>query len=117
MKEELAKKGAFLDGEYYCFHHPEAKVETLKANCNCRKPEPGLFFKAAKDMNIDLSQSWMIGDGITDIQAGKKAGCKTIHVCKIKCENCNLMNENDAYPDINVTNLEDVIPIIIKVGG
>ncbi len=54
MKEELAKEGSSLDGEYYCFHHSQAKVDELKANCNCRKPKPGLLLQAARDMDIDL---------------------------------------------------------------
>jgi D-glycero-D-manno-heptose 1,7-bisphosphate phosphatase len=74
MKEELAKEGAFLDGEYYCFHHPEAKIERFRVECECRKPKPGLLLQAAKEMGVDLVGSWMIGDGLTDIQAGKKAG-------------------------------------------
>ncbi len=80
MQEELAKEGTLLDGEYYCFHHPEAKVDRLKGNCECRKPKPGLLLQAAKDMDIDLSQSWMIGDNITDVKAGVAAGCRTILV-------------------------------------
>ncbi len=57
MKEEIAKQGAFIDGEYYCFHHPEAVVEDLRANCECRKPKAGLLLQAARELNIDLSQS------------------------------------------------------------
>lgn len=64
---DFSKESAFLDGEYYCFHHPEAKLEELKINCECRKPEPGLLLQAASEMGIDLPQSWMIGDGLTDI--------------------------------------------------
>ncbi len=105
MKNELAKKEAHLDGEYYCFHHPEAKVESLKANCECRKPKPGLILKAVKEMNIDLSESWLIGDGLTDIKAGKSAGCRTILLGRMKCELCRLMDEEDARPDIIAENL------------
>ena len=63
MKRELAGQGAFLDAEYYCFHHPDAKVEKLKVNCECRKPNTGLLLQAAQDLDIDLSQSWMTSDG------------------------------------------------------
>jgi D-glycero-D-manno-heptose 1,7-bisphosphate phosphatase len=99
MREELAKEGTFLDGEYYCFHHPEAKIGKLKANCECRKPKPGLLLQAAKDMGIDLSQSWTIGDGLTDIKAGKDAGTRTVLLGRMKCELCHLMDEEDARPD------------------
>lgn len=117
MEEELAKDGAFLDGEYYCFHHPEAKVERLKANCECRKPKPGLLLQAAHDMDIDLSQSWMIGDGLTDVKAGKEAGCRTILLGRMKCELCHLMDEEDARPDIIASNLAEAAQYILKQGG
>jgi D-glycero-D-manno-heptose 1,7-bisphosphate phosphatase len=112
MNDELAKEGASFDGEYYCFHHPEAKVERLKVNCGCRKPEPGLLLQAAKNLDVDLSQSWMIGDGLTDVKAGKSAGCQTILLGKIKCELCHLMEEMDAYPDAIVANLLEAVGVI-----
>jgi len=117
MKEELAKEGAFLDGEYYCLHHPEAKVEGLRANCECRKPEPGLLLQAAKDMDIDLSQSWMIGDGLTDVKAGKQAGCRTILLGRMRCELCRLMDEEDARPDAITSNLTEAAQFILKQGA
>jgi D-glycero-D-manno-heptose 1,7-bisphosphate phosphatase len=63
--------GIYLDGFYYCPHHPDGV-------CDCRKPEPGLLLKAAGDMDIDLSSSWMIGDILNDVEAGNRAGCKSI---------------------------------------
>jgi len=117
MTEELAKEGAFLDGEYYCFHHPEAKVDRLKANCECRKPKPGLLLRAAEEMNIDLSQSWMIGDGLTDVKAGKSAGTRTVLLGKMKCELCHLMDEEDARPDAITSNLTEVVQFILKQGS
>ena len=114
MKEELAKDGALLDGEYYCFHHPEAKIERLKANCECRKPKPGLLFQAAKEMDIDLSQSWMIGDGLIDIKAGKGAGCRTILLGRMKCELCHLMDEENARPDAITSNLMEAAQLIVS---
>lgn len=78
----LGKEGAYLDAIYYCPHHPhkgyEGEIPELKIDCECRKPKPGMLIKAAKDFNIDLSQSWMIGDSENDILAGKAAGCKTV---------------------------------------
>jgi D-glycero-D-manno-heptose 1,7-bisphosphate phosphatase len=109
MREELAKEGAFLDGEYYCFHHPEAKVERFRVECECRKPKPGLLLQAAKETGIDLAGSWMIGDGLTDIQAGKKARVKTILLGRMKCELCHLMDEVDARPDSIASNLEEAV--------
>jgi len=112
MKGELTKGGAFLDGEYYCFHHPEAKVERLKTNCGCRKPKPGLLLQAAEDLDVDLSQSWMIGDGLTDVQAGRSAGCQTILLGKMKCELCHLMDEQDARPDFIAANLLEAVNLV-----
>ena len=112
MKEELPKDGAFLDGEYYCFHHPEAKIDELKLDCECRKPKPGLLFQAAMEMDIDLPHSWMIGDGLTDIKAGKDAGCRTILMGRMKCEFCHLMDKEDTRPDAVCSDLLEAANII-----
>jgi len=72
--------GAHLDGVYYCPHHPEYGVYPYKQVCECRKPHPGLIKRAEKDLKIDLSQSFMIGDKATDVEAGKRAGIKTVFV-------------------------------------
>jgi len=81
METLLGAEGAYLDAIYYCPHHPnkgyEGEVPGLKIDCDCRKPKPGMLMKAAEKFNIDLSQSWMIGDGENDIKAGKAAGCRT----------------------------------------
>lgn len=84
METLLGQDGAYLDAIYYCPHHPhkgyEGEVPELKIECECRKPKPGMLLQAAKDFNIDLEKSWMIGDSDTDIEAGKKAGCQTFLV-------------------------------------
>lgn len=81
METLLGYEGAYLDAIYFCPHHPhngyEGEVREFKTECDCRKPKPGMLFQAAKDYNIDLSRSWMIGDSENDIEAGKNAGCKT----------------------------------------
>lgn len=88
----LGEKGAYIDRIYYCPHHPdkgfEGEVSQLKLECSCRKPEPGLLLKAQKDYNIDLSQSYMVGDSISDVEAGKKAGCTPVFLGEDKsvCE-------------------------------
>lgn len=86
METLLGADGAYLNGIYYCPHHPEkgfeGEVKELKIDCECRKPKPGMLLRAAKDFNIDLKNSYMIGDSIRDIEAGKNAGCKTISVGK-----------------------------------
>ncbi len=80
METLLGKGGAYIDGIYICPHHPDKGFEgerpEYKFDCDCRKPKPGLLLQAAKDFNIDLSQSYMIGDSERDVKAGKAAGCK-----------------------------------------
>lgn len=89
METLLGKEGAYLDGIYFCPHHPhkgyEGEVPELKIDCDCRKPKPGMLMKAADDFNIDLSQSYMVGDGENDIKAGMAVGCKTV-LLNTECE-------------------------------
>ena len=81
METLLGKEGAYLDAVYFCPHHPhkgyEGERPELKFDCECRKPKPGMLLKAAQDFNINLAQSWMVGDGENDIKAGQNAGCRT----------------------------------------
>ena len=81
METLLGADGAYLDGIYFCSHHPdsgfEGEIKELKFDCDCRKPKPGMLLKAAEDFNIDLTKSWIIGDGENDKAAGESAGCGT----------------------------------------
>lgn len=70
--------GVPIAGFYYCPHHPDGTVLQYAISCDCRKPEPGLLRQAAIDHDIDLSQSWLIGDILNDIEAGHRAGCRTV---------------------------------------
>lgn len=74
----LQQGGIELAGFYYCPHSPNGNVPKYTTSCSCRKPRPGLILKAARELNIDKSRSWMIGDILHDIEAGKRAGCRTI---------------------------------------
>ena len=82
LETELGYQGAYIDGLYYCPHHPhkgyEGEIPELKIVCDCRKPKPGMLLKAAADFNIDLAQSFMVGDGENDVKAGLAAGCRSI---------------------------------------
>jgi histidinol-phosphate phosphatase family protein len=70
--------GAPLDGFYYCPHHPRGTVAEYAVDCACRKPRPGLFLRAARERGIDLQRSWFVGDILDDVEAGRRAGCRTI---------------------------------------
>jgi D,D-heptose 1,7-bisphosphate phosphatase len=113
----LNKKKAKLDGIYYCFHHPEGIVKEYRIKCNCRKPNPGLLLQAASDFNLDLKHSYLIGDGITDIQAGQSVGCIAFLVGTHKCDFCRLLNEKNIKPDFIVPNLYQATKIIQKNRG
>jgi len=84
LETGLGAEKAYLDAIYYCPHHPDKgypeERPEYKIDCDCRKPKPGLFLKASRNFNIDLSESWMIGDSERDVLAGKNAGCKTVGV-------------------------------------
>ena len=84
METMLGLKGAYLDGIYVCPHHPDkgyiGEISELKIDCECRKPKPGLLLRAANDFNVELEESWMIGDSENDIEAGRAAGCKTVFI-------------------------------------
>ena len=109
METLLGKDGAYVNAIYYCPHHPhkgyEGEITELKIECECRKPKPGLILKAAKDFNIDIASSWMIGDSENDILAGKNAGCKTALISS------ELKNYGQ---DKTVKSLNDFINILYK---
>ena len=94
METELGKHGAYIDDLFYCPHHPDkgfpGERPEYKINCDCRKPKPGLIFKAAEKYNIDLFQSYMVGDDMRDVNAGKNAGCIPVLLTNdIQIENTN----------------------------
>lgn len=107
METLLGLEGAYLDGIYFCPHHPhsgyEGEVKELKFDCECRKPKPGMLLKAVENYNINLSQSWMVGDGKNDIQAGKNAGCNTA-----------LIGTGEYGQEITADSLVDAIDKILK---
>lgn len=108
METLLGQKGAYLDAIYFCPHHPhkgyEGERPELKFDCECRKPKPGMLLKAAQEFNIDLAQSWMIGDGENDIKAGMNAGCKTA-----------LIGESAFGQTLNVQSLKEFVDKYISI--
>lgn len=105
METLLGADGAYLDAIYYCPHHPhkgyEGEIPELKIDCDCRKPKAGMLRRAAQEFNIDLSQSWMIGDGENDLLCGQNGGCKTA------------MIGEDPRADVCGKNLKDCIQKIL----
>lgn len=76
----LADKDIPLAGFFYCPHHPKGSVADYTRDCDCRKPRCGLLLRAARELQIDLGRSWMIGDILNDVEAGNRAGCRSILV-------------------------------------
>lgn len=80
LQRELGERGASLDAIYYCAHHPSVGEAPYRADCDCRKPRPGLVLRAAHDFNIDLTGSWMIGDRYGDVELARNAGLRSAFV-------------------------------------
>jgi D-glycero-D-manno-heptose 1,7-bisphosphate phosphatase len=76
----LAEHGSHVDAIQFCPHHPEAKLAEFRQDCDCRKPRPGMLRRAARELDLDLAASWMIGDRASDLEAGAAAGCRTVLV-------------------------------------
>lgn len=78
LERRLAEEGIILDGCYYCPHDPDGTVVPYAVSCLCRKPRPGLLVHASRDLRVELAQSWMVGDILHDVEAGRWAGCRTV---------------------------------------
>jgi D-glycero-D-manno-heptose 1,7-bisphosphate phosphatase len=105
MRADLARSRAYLDGEYYCMHHPDAVIDEYKRICDCRKPKPGLLLRAALDHHVDLPNSWFVGDYLSDVEAGKGAGCRTILIEREKLASHCLASNGMVVPDKMCSNL------------
>ena len=82
MDWSLADRGVDLDGIYYCPHHSEKGIGEYKVDCDCRKPKPGMLISAIEELNIDVTRSILVGDKVSDIQAGLAAGVKTNYLVR-----------------------------------
>jgi D-glycero-D-manno-heptose 1,7-bisphosphate phosphatase len=117
LERELALAGAHLDGIYQCLHHPEALREEYRVVCECRKPKAGLLVRAAREHGVGLNESFMIGDGLTDVLAGRAAGCRTVLLGHAKCDVCRQMDELDAHPDFVLPDLAAAVALIAELIG
>lgn len=111
FRRTFSEQGLPLSGFYYCPHHPEGVVDGYSIACQCRKPNPGLIFRAARRFNIELDKSWMIGDILNDVEAGNRAGCRTIMLDR-KYETEWLAGEWRA-PDFIVGNLLEAARTVV----
>jgi len=112
MLGAIRDAGGRIDRVYYCLHHPEAQVPELRQSCRCRKPEIGMLEQAAQDLQTGLDQCYMIGDGIPDLQAGIRAGCRTIFIGRWKCEICQFAEGSDVRPHLVAKDLWEACQLI-----
>ena len=102
MKTDLAREGARIDGIYYCPHHPDE-------NCSCRKPKPALILQAAADCDIDLKNSFVVGDLPKDVDLGKAAGCHTILISRPDAD-----SDESSVPDATVASISNIPDTVLK---
>ncbi len=112
LRALLADFGVPLAGFYFCPHHPEGSVPEYATTCDCRKPRPGMLIQAAEDLGIDLPRSWFVGDILNDVEAGHRAGCRSILL--------DVGNETewvagpDRTPDLTAKDLHEAANLILQ---
>ena len=118
LRRQLSQRGVTLDAIYYCPFHPEGSVEAYACESEERKPSPGMLLRAARDLDLDLLQSWMVGDSPRDVEAGQRAGCRTIRVRKGEpTQGPAAHDEEDVQTDYTVRNMVDAARIILSHTG
>jgi len=112
VRQLLHEGGIVLDGFYYCPHHPAGKIAQYAITCMCRKPLPGMLLQAAEEMDLFLPESWMIGDILHDVEAGNRAGCRSILLNK---GNETVWEMNDYNkPEHIADNMLEAARLIVK---
>ncbi len=117
LRRQLSEKGAHLDAIYYCPYHPEGTVEGYAVESDLRKPQPGMLLKAAEEMDIDLRSSWMVGDSARDVEAGQRAGCRTIRLRSGALPLPGDVAQEDVQADFTARNLVEAARIVLRETG
>lgn len=110
MRVVLREKGIHLDGFYYSPYHIEGSVKEYAVHSDCRKPGSGMLLKAAIDLQIDLSASWMIGDTLNDVEAGNRAGCRSI----LLADATPVIEHTNKRPSYTVKTITEAAQIILS---
>lgn len=121
LRRQLSEKSVHLDAIYYCPYHPEGTVEQYAKESDLRKPKPGMLLRASAEMEIDLGDSWMIGDSARDVEAGQRAGCRTIRI-RVRSAQAHAGGggedqDENVLADYAVRNLVDAAKIILREGS
>jgi len=119
LNEALAPSGAFLNGTYYCPHHPEGRKAAYRMFCDCRKPAPGMLLRASRDHGIDLTRSYMIGDRYLDLETGFRVGARGVLVLSGygKGEYEYLRDQWPRPPDHVARDLADAVEYVLPSLG
>jgi D-glycero-D-manno-heptose 1,7-bisphosphate phosphatase len=104
-----------LTGQHYCLHHPQSKLAEYRKDCGCRKPQPGLLLQAAQEHDISLRDSVTIGDGLTDVMAGTKAGTQTILLTTVNSLIARLIVDQGAEPGFIARNLPEAVNQVPRI--
>ena len=115
LREMLAAEGASVDAIYHCPHHPDAGEPPYRRDCDCRKPRPGMLLRARDELRIDLARSYMVGDSIRDVEAGRRVGATTVLVLTGYGRG-ELEHRSDGWksrPDHVAEDLEDAVAWIV----
>ncbi len=115
LADLMRKQGAEWDALYFCPHHPSTGVrKEFVGECECRKPKPGMLLRAAREHCISLRRSWMIGDGIVDVQAGRAAGCHTVLYSTLKLEQIEMFGQLKIVSDSISHNFKEITGKILE---
>jgi D-glycero-D-manno-heptose 1,7-bisphosphate phosphatase len=118
LLDQLRAEGAEIDDVYYCPHHPEGAVAEYRWACDCRKPNPGMLLRAAAQWHLDLAASVIVGDAESDIEAGRRAGCKTILITEMTPRPAGTEQANPNYgADVAARDLSDAAEWILTRSG
>jgi D,D-heptose 1,7-bisphosphate phosphatase len=109
LEQLIVEEGASLDRIYYCPYHPNGAIPKYRRDSDMRKPNPGMLLEASRDMDIDLAESWMVGNDAGDVEAGSRAGCKTI---LLDSRGRVRLEPGRPGPDYRAVNLKEVVNIV-----
>ena len=114
VEELLAEQGVALDGFYYCPHHAKGIVPEYTRECSCRKPGPGMILKAAEEHDLDVKNSFMIGDRLTDLEAGVNAGCSAVALVRTGYGETQELPEYPGVTVIDAKNIGEAVAALVK---
>lgn len=115
LREIFTELGVPLDGVYFCPHHPMGRVAEYAVSCSCRKPQPGLILRAAAEHDLDVTRSWMIGDILDDVEAGRRAGCRSVLIDNGNETEWELTSAR--RPDYTASDLSEAAACILSADG